>query len=179
MRTACFLLVLGMVGCAGSPTPAVEGGVVAPPSGSATLEKSPDSGQVDRVGPSDGALTPDGTNDLGFVARIDGPVAALFLVAVDDAGKPTGTFQADTLIGESESPAELGTKSGSGTTGLGVFEGEKALNRKDGALDAIAAGPHQLTLYVAPSGGLATGTKLRVYLQRPDKSLVAGGTVAN
>jgi len=177
MRATFVLVVLGLIGCAGSPPanvgePTASGGTI-------TLEKSPDSGQVDRVGPSDGALSPDGTNDLGFVTQVDGPIAALFLVAVDDSGKPTGTFQADTLIGESESPAELGAKPGSGTSGLGVFEGDKALNAKDGSLDTLAAGPHHLALYVAPSATVSAGTKLRVYVQRPDKSLVAGATVTH
>ena len=177
MRATCVLVVLGMVGCAASPPASV--GEPTASTGTIALEKSADSGQVDRVGPSDGALSPDGTNDLGFVAQVDGPIGAVFLVAVDSSGKPTGTFQADTLVGESESPAELGAKPGSGTSGLGVFEGEKALNTKDGALDTIGAGPHRLTLYVAPSAAIAVGTQLRVYAQRPDKSLVAGGTVTN
>jgi hypothetical protein len=128
MRAIGVLVVLGAIGCASSP-PAN----VSPAAGSTdaiTLEKSSDSGKVDRVGPSDGALTPDGTNDLAFVSQVDGPIAALFLVGVDEAGKPTGAFQADTLVGESESPAELGAKPGSGTSGLGVFEGEKQLNTK-------------------------------------------------
>jgi hypothetical protein len=171
------LVAFGMVGCAGGTS-----ANVAEPTGSAgtiTLEKSPDSGQVDRVGPSDGALSPDGTNDLAFVAQADGPIAALYLIAVDDSGKPTGTFQADTLVGESESPAELGAKPGSGTSGLGVFEGDKPLNTKDGALDGVGAGPHRLTLFVAPSAAVTAGTKLRLYAQRPDKSLVAGATVTN
>jgi len=179
MRTACLLVVIGMLGCAANPSAPVESGTPAASGASVTLEKSADSGQVDRVGPTDGALAPDGTNDLGFVAQVDGPVAALFLVAVDETGKPTGTFQADTLVGQSESPAELGAKPGSGTSGLGVFEADKALNSKDGALEAIGDGPHHLTLYVAPSGAVSAGTKLRVYAQRPDKSLVAGSTVTN
>jgi hypothetical protein len=110
---------------------------------------------------------------------VDGPIATLFLVGVDESGKPTGAFQADTLVGESESPTELGAKPGSGTSGLGVFEGDKALNAKDGSLDAVGAGPHRLTLYVAPSAAVAPGAQLRVYAQRPDKSLIAGATVSN
>jgi hypothetical protein len=177
MRIACALVVMGMIGCAGSPTATPSSGSAA--SGSApTLEKSPDSGQVDRVGPSDGALGPDGTNDLAFVAQADGPISAIFLVGVDDGGKPTGTFQADTLVGATESPPELGAKPGNGTSGLGVVESDKMLNAKDGSLEELGAGPHRFTLYIAPSPAVA-GTKLRVYLQRPDKSLVAGGTVTN
>ncbi len=86
MRATCVLVVLGMVGCAGSPPSNVGEPTVS--AGTITLEKSADSGQVDRVGPSDGALSPDGTNDLGFVAQVDGPIEALFLVAVDESGKP-------------------------------------------------------------------------------------------
>jgi len=165
-----------MIGCASgrpaNPSPAAQGGTT-------TLEKAPESGQVDRVGPQDGALKPDGTNDLAFVSQLDGPISALFLVGVDDSGKPTGAFQADTLVGATESPAELGAKPGSGTSGLGVFENEKPLNNQDGDLDPIGAGPHRLTLYVAPSTAIAPGTKLRLYFQRPDKSFVAGATVTN
>ena len=180
MRTTTAWVVLGMLGmlsCAGSPPAAV----AEPAAGEAklTLEKAPDSGQVDRVGPSDGALTADGTNDLSFVTQLEGPVAALFLVGVDDSGKPTGSYQADTLVGASESPVELGAKPGSGTSGLGVFEGDKALNTKEGALDAVAAGPHRFTLYVAPTAALTAGTKLRVYALLPDKTLLAGPTIIN
>ena len=112
---------------------------------------------ADRRRPSDGALSPDGTNDLGFIAEVDAPIAALFLVGVDDSGKPTGTFQADTLVGQSEGPAELGAKPGGGTSGLGVFEADKALSSTDGTLGAVATGPHHFTLYVAPSGHCLIG----------------------
>lgn len=177
MRATYVLVVIGLIGCAGGPAanvaePAAQGTTI-------SLEKSADSGQVDRVGPNDGALSADGTNDLGFAVSVDGPIAALFLVAVDESGKPNGTYQADTLVGLSASPTELGAKPGSGTAGLGVFDGAKPLNTKEGALDAMGDGPHQLTLYVAPSAAVTSGTKLRVYAQRPDKSLVAGATVTN
>jgi len=178
MRAICFWAVIAMTGCASTQPAKIE----EQPTQAATtptLEKSPDSGQVDRVGPSDGALDPDGTNDLGFITRIDGPISALFLLAVDESGKPTGTFQADTLVGHAESPPELGAKPGVGTAGLGVFDGEKALNAKDGSLETVSAGPHQLLLYTAPSSAVSVGTKLRVYALRPDKSLVAGNAVTN
>ncbi len=177
MRSAFSLVVLGLVACGGSQAPAPQAAPVTPEA-AFTLEKSADSAQVDRVGPGDGA-GPDGTNDLGFVATLDGPVAAIFLVAVDAGGKPDGSFQADTLVGSTEVPAELGAKPGSGTSGLGVLEGDKVVNAKDGSLEPLGAGPHRLTLYVAPSPAITAGTKLRVYLQRPDKSLVSGPTVAN
>ncbi len=131
------------------------------------------------MGPTDGALTPDGRNDLGFAIQTEGPIAALFLVAVDETGKPNGTYQADTLIGQAESPRELGTSTGGSTAGLGVFDGDKPLNTDQGALEGMADGPHRLLLYVSPSSALTSGTKVRVYLQRPDNTLVAGATVTN
>lgn len=146
---------------------------------SATLEKSPDSGQVDRVGADDGALRPDGVKDLSFVTRVEGPIAAIFLASVDEHGKPTGHYLADTLVGDQAGPQELSARPGGTTSGIGVAEGEKMLNTKDGSLPAIGAGPHRLTLYVAESATLTPGTKLRVYLQRPDKSLVTSTTLTN
>jgi hypothetical protein len=186
MQVASLLVLTVTLGCAASPPPGPADAQTAPstPAASAamptapTLEKSADSGQVDHVGPSDGA-GPDGTNDLGFVTTVEGPLAAIFIVGVDDAGKPTGTFQADTLVGATESPPELGAKPGSGTSGLGVLEATKVLNAKDGSLQAVGPGPHQLQLYVAPSPTITAGTKLRVYVQRPDKSVVAGATITN
>jgi len=184
MRQLIIWTAFGIMSCAGNP-PSVESGADKPPlppttaSESLTLEKAPESGTVDRVGASDGALAPDGTNDLAFVARGEGPVSAVFLVAVDAGGKPAGTFQADTLVGADESPSELGAKPGSGTLGLGVFEGAKMLNGTDGSLQAVGAGAHDFVLYVAPSPALTPGMRLRVYLQRPDKTLIAGAIVTN
>lgn len=180
MRITSWLAFTATFGCAGSPPPVPESAPVAAaaPTAVPTLAKSADSGQVDHVGPSDGA-GPDGTNDVGFVATVDGPISAVFIVGVDAEGKPTGTFQADTLVGSAESPPELGAKPGSGTSGLGVLEEGKVMNAKDGSLQALGPGPHQLQLYLAPSPAIATGTMLRVYVQRPDKSLVAGATVTN
>ena len=177
MRRLGSLLPLVMLSCAGNPPPAPEAAVA--PGAVPTLEKAPDSGQVDRVGASDGALGPDGTNDLGFVTTFEGAVAAIFLVGVDDNGAPLGSFQADTLTGEVESPQELGARPGHGTSGLGVLEGGQILNAKDGSLPIQAAGAHRFTLYLAPSPAVTPGTKLRVYLQRPDSSLVAGAVVTN
>ena len=145
----------------------------------ATLEKSPDSGQVDRVGPGDGALKPDGVKDLAFVTQVEGPIAALFLVSVDEQGKPTGQFHADTLTGQDEGPRLLGSKLGGATGGIGVFEGDKLLNNPDGALSEMSAGRRRLTLYVAPAPSVQSGTRLRVYVLRPDRTVAAGATLTN
>ena len=185
MRRLVFLAALTTtIACAGNqaPMPRAADSFESPPTAapaSITLEKSPQSGNVDRVGTSDGALAPDGTNDLAFVTHTDGPVAALFLVAVDADGKPAGTFQADTLVGDAESPPELGAKPGNGTAGLGVFEEAKVLIGADGKQQPVGAGPHHFTLYLAPSPALSAGTRLRVYVLRPDETLLAGAIVAN
>jgi len=176
MRTTFVLVLLGVFGCAAAPPPTVAEPL--PQAATISLQKSADSGIVDRVGLTDGALSADGTNDLGFSIQVHGPIAALFLVAVDESGKPNGTYQADTLVGQAEGPPELGAKPGNGTAGLGVFDGDRALNTKEGALDVVADGPHRLTLYVAPSAAVTSGTVLRIYAQRPDKTLVAGTMLA-
>ncbi len=185
MRVGVLLLAVAMLlpacggeGAAVAPvvpaaaTPATVGGAL-------TLERSPDSGQVDRVGADDGALHPDGVKDLAFVAQVDGPISAVFLVSVDDQGKATGQYQADTLVGDQAGPADLGGRAGGTTSGIGVVDGGQLVNAKDGSLAPMGAGAHRLTLYVAESATLKTGTKLRVYFLRPDRSLVAGGTLTN
>jgi hypothetical protein len=181
MRNAMLgWLVILLSGCASGSTPPAA--APTPPAGDAapvTLDKSPDSGNVDRVGAADGSLAPDGTNDLSFVAEVDGPLTAIFLVTVDETGAPTSQYQADTLVGQSESPKELGAKPGSGTSGLGVVEGDKVLNAAGGSLGELGAGKHRLTLYVAPSPRLQPGARLRVYVQRPDRSLIASATITN
>jgi len=176
MRCSILLVLVGL-GCGGGSGGGAKAPVLA--ADAPTFDKSPDSGKVDRIGSQDGELAPDGTNDLAFVTKATGPIAAIFVATVDASGTPTGEYQADTLVGNVESPKELGAKPGMVTRGLAVFEGDKLLNAPDGSLNAIAAGPHTFTLYSAPSDKLAAGTKLRVYIQRPDKSLVGGAMVAN
>ena len=176
MRTVTVVLV-GLVSfacgaCApspGSPTSTTR----------ATIERSPDSGQVDRVGAADGALAPDGNKDLAFRCQVAGPITALFLVTVDESGNPTGAFQADTLVGAAESPRELGAKPGAGTIGLGVSEGNRLLNVPDGSLPLLGAGIHDLVLYVAAPDTVQVGTRLRLFVMRPDTSVLAGGMVTN
>ena len=172
-----ILLVLAGLGCGGGSGAGAKAPVLA--ADAPTFETAPDSGKVDRVGSQDGEFTPDGTNDLAFVSKATGPIAAIFIATVDASGTPTGEYQADTLVGNTESPKELGAKPGMVTRGLAVFEGDKLQNATDGSLSAIGAGPHTLTLYCAPSEALKPGTKLRVYIRRPDDTLVGGAMVSN
>ncbi len=177
---AALALALALAACGGEGATAAPAAAPSPAlSAAMTLERSPDSGQVDRVGADDGALHADGVKDLSFVTQVDGPLVSVFLVSVDDQGKPTGQYQADTLVGDQAGPPELGGRPGGTTSGLGVVDGGRLLNAKDGSLAPLGAGPHRLTIYVAESATLKPGTKLRVYFQRPDRSLVAGGIVTN
>lgn len=169
--------LVSLVGCGGAAPPATSGALGASPS--PTLERSPDSGQVDHVGPADGALAPDGIKDLGFTSEVEGPFTAVFLVSVDDHGAPTGQFHADTLVGQDEGPRLLGSKPGGQTGGIGVFEGARMLNGADGALPQMSAARRRLTLYVAPSAALTSGTRLRVYVLRPDRSIAGGAVLTN
>ncbi len=187
MRVGSLLLAVAMLipacggeGAAVAPVvPASATTAAATVGGALTLERSPDSGQVDRVGADDGALHPDGVKDLAFVAQVDGPISAVFLVSVDEHGKATGQYQADTLVGDQAGPADLGGRAGGTTSGIGVSDGGQLVNAKDGSLAPMGAGAHRLTLYVAESATLKAGTKLRVFFLRPDRSLVAGGTLTN
>lgn len=166
-----------MTACAGPPDPST---ARTPPSvTAATLDRARDSEQVDRVGPEDGALRPDGIRDFSFTTRVDGPVAAIFLVTVDEHRTPDGKFQADTFVGDVASPPELGKKAGKVTSGLAVFEGDKMLNTEDGSLPLLSAGPHTLSLYVAPNPSLVATSRLRIYVLRPDNSLAPGATLAS
>jgi hypothetical protein len=175
-HAAVFLFALGCERTSQAPAAALpEPSAATAEAGS--LERASDSGQVDRVGASDGALQPDGTNDLGFLATFEGPVVAAFLVTVDEKGTPDGRFQADTLVEQDESPKELGAKQGNKTAGLGVVEGGKVVNASNGSLSQLGPGLHRVGLYVSPSPEIQSGTRLRVYVKKPSGELVASGIV--
>ena len=76
-----------LLGCAGDkaqsggPSTGATPGVAQGNAKVTSLQVSPESLKVDKVGLRDGALHPDGSLDLAFVADVEGPVAALFLVA--------------------------------------------------------------------------------------------------
>jgi hypothetical protein len=131
--------------------------------------------RVDKVGTVDGALAPDGAPDLAFAVEIQGPFDALFLVTVDDQGRPAGQFRANTLVGSEPAPEELGGTLDLGklSVGIGVTEDGKFLNRPDGSLPAIE-GAHKLVLYVPGNGKLKEGMKLRLLARTPGRALVMG-----
>lgn len=161
----------------GQPEAAAPNASNAPgPTAAITLEKAPESGQVDKVGQLDGAK-PDGANDYAFLVSADGAIKAVFLVTVDETGRANGRYQADTLIGDQEVPKEVSTKWGKNTAGLAVAENGTVLNAPDGSIPPLAAGPHKLTLYISSAPLLTPGTKLRVHVQRPDGSVDSGATL--
>ena len=178
MRILAGLVVASLAfACGGQPEPVTPAASAPAPFKAITLEKAPDSGQVDKVGEKDGALKPDGVNDLAFALSTDGPIKAILLVAVDGTGRSSGRYQADTLIGDQEVPKEVAIRWGANTAGLGVAERGALVNTPDGAIPALPDGPHSLVLYIAQAKVLTPGTRLRAFVLRPDGTVDAGATV--
>lgn len=178
MRILSAFVVAFLIGCGGAPAESTPPPATPAPFKAITLEKAPDSGQVDKVGETDGALKSDGVNDLAFALSTDGPVKAIFLVAVDANGRSNGRYQADTLIGDEEVPKDVAIKWGANTAGLGVSEHGNLVNTPDGSIPALPPGPHSIVLYIAPAKVLTPGTRLRVFVQRTDGTVDAGATIA-
>lgn len=191
-----FLACGVVVGCGGSEpaakSAADSNGGPATPSGASvtatapgggvikTFTVSPESGKADKVGGSDGALKPDSAPDLVFNADVEGPIAAVFLISTNANGDPNGEYQADSIIGLGEFPKDfpLAVRAGMLTAGIGVWEGERMVNKADGSLEPIGPGPHRLTIYVASTGVLQPGSSsVRLYVMRPDKTVNRGPVV--
>lgn len=143
------------------------------------LQVSPESLRVDKVGMRDGALHPDGSLDLVFLADVEGPLDAIFIVATDEKGVMSGLFRANTLVGAEEAPEELGgtLELGRMTSGIGVMEDGKWINRENGSI-GISEGRHHLTLYVANTGALHAGVYLRLIGRVPGGGLVKGPVIS-
>jgi hypothetical protein len=165
-----------------SIAPPVEAPVAPPPARTDSVaeakvvlfERSKDSGKLDKIGVADGDLKPDGKKDLVFNLKVQGPVDAIFLATVDKKGDSAGTFQADSLTGTDTQPNELAVaKAGKLTEGLAVFKGDVLLNAANGSLAGkIPAGEHALTVHIATSAAIKV--PLRIWLQMPDHTMVAG-----
>ncbi|WP_394840067.1 hypothetical protein LVJ94_24575 [Pendulispora rubella] len=140
-----------------------------------SLQISPDSLRVDKVGGRDAYLYPDGLLDISFVVDVTGPLSALFLMSTDERGEPDNFFRVNTLIGIEEAPQQFGgtLELGRMSSGLGVLEDGKWINKGDGSV-SIPAGPHHLTLYTSNMGGLQSGRHLRVFGVLSDKSVIKG-----
>jgi hypothetical protein len=136
---------------------------------------------VDRVSTADDGLEADGELDAVLSAEVTGPVTALLLVSVNDAGEHLFDEVWDTIVGTSEFPTEIGAhfETGGETWVLGVEENGVMLNRADGSLAPLSAGPHALTLYassldVVPIRG---GFHYRLVALMADGTLVYGPVV--
>lgn len=140
------------------------------------FERAKDFGKLDKVGKEDGKLAPDGSKDAVFNLKVSGAVDAIFVAVVDKNGDSAGTFQADTLTGTQTQPNELAVaKAGKLTMGLGVFEGDKPLNKPDGSISgALVKGERTLTLHAEGASLLKAGKMVRVWVQMPDHTVVAG-----
>jgi len=140
-----------------------------------TLQVAPDSLRVDKLGGRDAYLYPDGLLDLSFVTDVTGPLTALFLMSTDERGEPDNHFRMNTMVGIEEAPQQFGgtLELGRMSSGVGVMEAGKWINKPDGSVD-IPAGPHRLTLYTSNMGGLQSGRHLRLFGVLSDKSVVKG-----
>lgn len=192
MRVSLFGLGLAMVmaiGCGGSEpqaksaadsTSSATSSKSSGPSGAMgtikTFKVSPESLKADRVGGSDGALKPDNSPDLVFEADVEGPISALFLISTTPQGEPNGEYQADSITGLDTLPKDfpLSVRAGMLTAGMGVWEGQKMISKADGSIELIGDGPHHITVYVASTGVLSTGSHVRMYAMRPDKTVTPG-----
>jgi hypothetical protein len=134
---------------------------------------------VDKISMRDGGIHPDGNRDLVFRATVEGPADALYLISVNDKGEPHYGFRADTVIGHEELPSELGSVIDVGrlTVWIAVVENGRFINGEGGTLGALAAGPHQLKLYVPNPGNLQGGSHLRLYARAPNGGLARGPVV--
>jgi hypothetical protein len=139
---------------------------------------SPENLSVDKISMHEGAPTPDGNRDLVFTATIDGPVDALYLLTCTAKGDPLHYFRADTIIGQEELPAGLGSVVDVGrmTEWIAISENGKFLNHENGKIDLLP-GRHVVTLYVPNTGMLRTGTYLRLFGRTTGGELVAGPVV--
>ena len=132
-----------------------------------------DSLKVDKVKSSDGPIETDGSNDGAISLSVDGPVRTLAVMTVDDSGKPTDNQQWDTTVGNKPLPKgfEAPFDTVESTWQLGVFEGGALKNAADGTV-SLPAGHHDLVLYMSDSGYFTHEHHFRVFVERPDGTVV-------
>lgn len=125
----------------------------------------------------DGSLKPDSSVDLVFNLQVEGPLESLFILSCDEQGSPYGGFRANTLVGNQESPPELGgaLELGRLSIGMGVEENGKFINLQNGSVPVLYD-RHDLTVYVANTNVLRDGF-IRAYGRQPDGTLVKGPIV--
>ncbi|CAN5177160.1 hypothetical protein BH09MYX1_BH09MYX1_48750 [soil metagenome] len=187
MRSIFLVLPMLAVACAGggaleghSDSPTSTAAAIAPTEAKiVSFERSPDSLRSDKVGGSDGALKPDGANDIGFSAQIEGTFVSILILTTDASGKPDGETQWDTITANEAMPPDLRglVKSGGMTAGIGVFENGQVVNRPDGSL-ATTSGSHRFQLYVSNGPAFAAGAHVQIVVERPDHTVLRGPVVS-
>jgi hypothetical protein len=127
---------------------------------------------VDKIGMRDGSFKPDGSLDIVFNARIEGPARALYISAANEKCDPIGVFRLSTSIGDEPAPPELGgaLELGRMSGGIAVEENGKFVNAENGAI-SLSPGPHDLKLYVSNLGTLRDGSVVCVYAIGGDGSV--------
>jgi len=182
MRFWSFGVLVAICACGGQTAPVATTTAHAPPRSSGTgkilsFAVAQDSLRADKVGLRDGSLKPDGSVDLDFTVQLEGPIDSLFIISCDEQGAPYGGFRANTLIGNQESPPELGgaLELGRLSTGIGVEENGKFINLQNGSMPVLYD-RHDLNLYVPNTNALRDGF-IRVYGRQPDGTLVKGPIV--
>lgn len=170
-------LALGVAFVACEPAPAKDlttvPGVAKTPAKIESFSLAPESLHVDKIGMRDGALKPDGSLDIVFLARISGPAKSIFISMANEACDPVGGFRASTATGNEPAPAELGgaLELGRMSGGIAVEEGGRFLNGDNGSI-ALTAGTHDVKLYVSNLGTLRDGVTVCAYAVGGDGSLV-------
>jgi hypothetical protein len=83
--------------------------------------------------------------------ELDGAAQAFAVLSVDDKGDANGAFSADTYVGSQPVPPEVSSvlRQGKTTAGVGVYESDKLVNKKDGSVAPLSAGTHKLVIYVS------------------------------
>jgi hypothetical protein len=186
VKKLAYVLVLAAAACGGGGGGSVDGpknpGDVTPPTASKPavmgFAKRADSLKVDKVAGNDGNLKPDGRNDAAFDVTLRGPLVALFLFSTNEKGDPDGSWQYDTIVGTQDYPATLKSYVAKGgmTSGIGVFEGDKLLNKDDGSL-AVDDKEHKVVIYLSDIGAFQPGSHFKLMAEAADHSILSSDVV--
>lgn len=189
MKNIACMLILATAACggAGGEGPKNAGTLTngTPPAGSSkpaisNFAKRADSLKVDKIAGNDGNLKPDGRNDAAFDVTLRGPIVALYLFSTNDKGEPDGSWQYDTIVGKQAYPAALKSLVAAGgmTAGMGVFEGDKVLNRDDGAFELSDTAEHKVSVYFSDIGAFQPGAHFKLVAETADHALLSSNVVA-
>ena len=179
MRTLCVVILgMGLAACGGggdesggTKTPNDVKTTAGQPAAITQFVKRDDSLKVDKVGPSDGALTPDGKMDAAFDVTIRGPVISVLVDSADD-----DKWQWDTYTKVNDVPASMKAFAAGGafTGQVAVFENGKVLNNPDGSVEIKDNVEHHVVVYIADTGAFVAGAAFKIYAEGADHKIVEG-----